>query len=225
MKLLAIDTTEDACSAALLIDSEVAERFEIAPRRHSEILLPMMDGLLSAAGLRLGDLDALAFARGPGSFTGVRIAVSVAQGAAFGAQLPVVPVSSLQALAQGVRREHAAGAVLSALDARMQEVYWGGYRADAMGIMRTVIAECVSKPQQVPTPEDGDWVAAGSGWAAYAEALTERCGGVSAMLGSVRVHAQDVASVGAALFAEGAAVPAALAQPVYLRDEVAWARS
>ncbi|MGB5493340.1 MAG: tRNA (adenosine(37)-N6)-threonylcarbamoyltransferase complex dimerization subunit type 1 TsaB, partial [Sedimenticolaceae bacterium] len=155
MKLLAIDTTEDACSAALLIDSEVAERFEIVPRRHSEILLPMMDGLLSDAGLRLRDLDALAFARGPGSFTGVRIAVSVAQGAAFGAQLPVVPVSSLQALAQGVRREQAAGAVLSALDARMREVYWGGYRADAMGIMRTVIADCVSAPQQVPPPGDG----------------------------------------------------------------------
>ena len=213
MKLLAIDTTEDACSAALLIDSEVAERFEIAPRRHSEILLPMMDGLLSAAGLRLGDLDALAFARGPGSFTGVRIAVSVAQGAAFGAQLPVV------------RREHGAGAVLSALDARMQEVYWGGYRADAMGIMREVMAECVSEPHQVPPPGDGDWVAAGSGWGAHAESLARRCGGVSAMLGAFRVHAQDVASVGAALFAEGAAVPAALAQPVYLRDEVAWARS
>ncbi len=225
MKLLAIDTTEDACSAALLIDSEVAERFEIAPRRHSEILLPMMDGLLSAAGLRLRDLDALAFARGPGSFTGVRIAVSVAQGAAFGAQLPVVPVSSLQALAQGVRREHAAGAVLSALDARMQEVYWGGYRADAMGIMRTVIAECVSEPEQVPPPGDGEWVAAGSGWAAFSEPLARRCGGVSAMFRSVSVHAQDVASVGAALFAEGAAVPAELAQPVYLRDQVAWARS
>ena len=225
MKLLAIDTTEDACSAALLTDTEVAERFELAPRRHSEILLPMMDGLLRAAGLRLGDLDALAFARGPGSFTGVRIAVSVAQGAAFGAQLPVVPVSSLQALAQGVWREHAAVAVLSALDARMQEVYWGGYRADPTGIMRTVIAECVSKPQQVPPPEDGDWVAAGSGWEAYAEPLTGRCGRVSAILGSFRVHARDVASVGAALFAEGAAVPAELAQPVYLRDEVAWARS
>ncbi|MGD8957568.1 MAG: tRNA (adenosine(37)-N6)-threonylcarbamoyltransferase complex dimerization subunit type 1 TsaB [Chromatiaceae bacterium] len=225
MKLLAIDTTEDACSAALLIDTEVTERFELAPRRHSEILLPMMDGLLRAAGLRLGDLDALAFARGPGSFTGVRIAVSVAQGAAFGAQLPVVPVSSLQALAQGVRREHAVSAVLIALDARMHEVYWGGYRADPAGIMRTAIAECVSRPQQVPPPGDGDWVAAGSGWGAYAEPLARRCGGVSRMLGSVSVHAQDVASVGAVLFAEGAAVPAELAQPVYLRDEVAWARS
>ena len=141
MKLLAIDTSEDACSAALCVGDEILERFEIAPRRHTELILPMMDGLLAEAGLSLRGLDALAFARGPGSFTGIRIATSIVQGAALGAGLAVVPVSSLQALAQGARRLHGAGQVLSALDARMREVYWGAYRADDAGIMTEVVAE------------------------------------------------------------------------------------
>jgi tRNA threonylcarbamoyladenosine biosynthesis protein TsaB len=225
ISLLAIDTTEDACSAALLIGSSVAERYEVAPRRHSELILPMMDGLLAEAGLRLTDLDALAFARGPGSFTGVRIAASIAQGAAFGASLPVVPVSSLQALAQGGLRTHAAAVLLAALDARMHEVYWGVYRADAAGIARPLLDECVCRPDQVPPPADGDaWVGVGSGWASYAKALIARCGSGMSVFGDARVHAQDVARLAAVLFAEGAAVAAEEALPVYLRDEVAWAR-
>lgn len=226
LKLLAIDTTEAACSAALLVGGAVAERFEIAPRRHSELILPMMDGLLAEAGLRLGDLDALGVARGPGSFTGVRIAVSVVQGAAFGAGLPVVPVSSLQALAQGTAREHGAAAVLSALDARMGEVYWGAYRADPAGVMRPVITERVCAPQDVPEPEplDAGWHAVGSGWAAYGEGLRARCRVRLEDHGEAPVHARDVARLAAALFTEGVAVPAEQALPVYLRDEVAWAR-
>ena len=223
-KLLALDTTEEACSAALLIGAEVVERFAIAPRRHSELILPMMDGLLAEAGLHLGDLDALAFARGPGSFTGVRIAASVAQGVAFGADLPVVPVSSLQALAQGGAREHAVHAVLGALDARMYEVYWGAYRADAAGMVRPVVDECVCAPDQVPMPDRDTWIGVGSGWASYAEALTARCGMALEAFGDARVHAQDVARLAAALFAEGAAVAADQALPVYLRDQVAWAK-
>lgn len=224
LKLIAIDTTEEACSAALLCEGAVVERFELAPRRHSELILPMMDGLLAEAGLRLTELDALAFARGPGSFTGVRIAASVIQGAAFGADLPVVPVSSLQALAQGGRRTHAADWVLSALDARMGEVYWGAYQADPAGVMRPVIDETVCAPWHVPVPEGGDWYGVGSGWAAHAPELGARCAMHLARDAQARVHAQDVATLAAALFAAGEAVPAEQALPVYLRDEVAWAR-
>jgi len=224
VKLLAIDTSEDACSAALLIDDAVTERFELAPRRHSELILPMMEGLLAGAGLGLADLDALAFARGPGSFTGVRIAASIIQGTALGAGLPVVPVSSLQALAQGVRRVHGAGQVLSALDARMREVYWGAYRADDAGIMVAVVDEAVCAPGQVTVPEGDGWFGAGSAWNAYGDTLAERCGLSGPRNGDARVHAQDVARVAESLFAGGGAVPAEQALPVYLRDEVAWAK-
>ena len=224
VKLLAIDTTEETCSAALLIDDGVTERFEFAPRRHSELILPMMDGLLAEAGLRLHDLDALAFARGPGSFTGVRIAASVIQGAAFGAGLPVVPVSSLQALAQGAWREGGETAVLAALDARMHEVYWGAFRLGEADTMRALGAEAVCAPHDVTVPTGADWFGAGSGWKTYGETLGARCVEAPRMHPGAFVHAQDVATVAAVLLAEGAAVPAEQALPVYLRDEVAWAK-
>nr|VFJ96912.1 MAG: tRNA threonylcarbamoyl adenosine modification protein YeaZ [Candidatus Kentron sp. H]VFJ97120.1 MAG: tRNA threonylcarbamoyl adenosine modification protein YeaZ [Candidatus Kentron sp. H]VFK02851.1 MAG: tRNA threonylcarbamoyl adenosine modification protein YeaZ [Candidatus Kentron sp. H] len=131
MKILAIDTATDACSVALHLDGEYWGRHELAPRQHAEILLPRIRELLSEAGLSLNHLDALAFGRGPGAFTGVRIATSVAQGLAFGADLPVVPISSLHALAQGAWRERGERNLLAALDARMGEVYWGAYRVAA----------------------------------------------------------------------------------------------
>ena len=133
MKILAIDTATDACSVALHLDGDYREIHELAPRRHAEILLPRIRTLLSEAALSLRDLDALAFGRGPGAFTGVRIATGVIQGLAFGADLPVVPISSLHALAQGAWRERGEGNVLAAFDARMGEVYWGAYRLDAAG--------------------------------------------------------------------------------------------
>lgn len=224
-RLLAIDTSEDACSAALLVDGSVGERFEVAPRRHSELILPMMQDLLREAGLQLGDLDALAFACGPGAFTGIRIAASVIQGVAFGAGLPVVPVSSLRALAQGARRECGADRVLSALDARMGEVYWGAYRVDPAGIMHPVAAESVCAPEAVPVPPGDAWRGVGSGWATHEAALTERTGAGPPFLPDALVHARDVATLAGVLFANGVALPAEQALPVYLRDEVARAAS
>ncbi len=129
MKLLAIDTSTDACSAALWLNGEVRQRYQVAPREHGQLILPMIESLLAEAGLALTQLDTLAFGRGPGGFTGVRIANSVIQGLAFGADLPVVPISSLAALAQGAYTEMGTPQILAAIDARIGEVYWGAYRA------------------------------------------------------------------------------------------------
>lgn len=218
VRLLAIDTTEDACSAALALDGEITERFELAPRRHNELILPMMDALLATAGLSVQQLDALAFARGPGGFTGLRIAASVIQGVGLASELPVVPVSSLQALAEGC--EGATG-VLTAFDARMSEVYWGAFRRDDAGLMRAVIDESVCSPAQVQVPEGTDWRGIGSGWGSYAELLGKRCLIGGAPDGDACVHAADVARLAVTLFDEGAAVDVEHALPVYLRNKVA----
>jgi tRNA threonylcarbamoyladenosine biosynthesis protein TsaB len=222
MKLLAIDTTEAACSAALLVDNEVIERFEIAPRRHSELILPMMDALLQEAGFSLAQLDALAFARGPGSFTGVRIATAVVQGAATAAGLPVVPVSSLLALAQGAMRSAGADKVLAGFDARMHEVYWAACTRGEDGLATLRSPEQVCAPDAVPLPGDAGWVGVGSAWESYAEPLQRRLGDrVIAPEATAMVHAQDVARLARAAFACSGGVPAEQALPVYLRDQVA----
>jgi tRNA threonylcarbamoyladenosine biosynthesis protein TsaB len=226
MRVLAIDTAAESCSAALYLDGEIRERFAIQPQRQSELILPMMDGLLAEAGLRVADLDALAFGRGPGSFTGVRIATGVAQGVAFAADIPVVPVSTLAALAQGHLRETGHARVLAAFDARMNEVYWAACVPDASGTMRVVGEELIVPPGEVPLPEGSEWHGVGSGWGTYAEVLRERLGDrVSAVRVDAQCRARDVARIAAVDFAAGRAVPAEQALPVYLRDQVAWKRS
>ena len=222
MKLLAIDTTEAACSAALLLDHEVIERFEIAPRRHSELILPMMDGLLAEAGFSLSQMDGLGVARGPGSFTGVRIATAVIQGAATAVDLPVAPVSSLLALAQGAMRTLDVQRVLAGFDARMNEVYWVACLADTEGLAELNWEERVCAPQDVPIPEGSGWFAAGSAWEAYADALAERLPNrVGQADAGAMVHAQDVARLAARSLHKGEGVSAEHALPVYLRDQVA----
>ena len=218
MKLLAIDTSEDACSAALLIDDLVTEHFELAPRRHTELVLPMMDGLLNSAGLGLADLDALAFARGPGSFTGVRIAASIIQGAALGSGLPVVPVSSLQALAQGACREYAATRVLSALDARMQEVYTARFILSSGGLAHPDSVERVCAPESIGPLEDMG--AAGNGFERYAP-LAESGRDMPCCIADCWPHAASVSRIAAGWLKENEPLPADQAQPVYIRDKVA----
>ena len=217
MKLLALDTSTDACSAALWLDGEVRERFMLAPRGHADHILAMIESLLAEAGLKLRDMDALAFGRGPGAFTGVRIATGVVQGLAFGASLPVVPVSSLAALAQAAPTDR----VLAAIDARMDEVYWGMYPRDAGGIVRLVCDERVCPHQQVPVPEETGWTGVGSGWDRYSTALLARLGQtVAGWKPDCYPHAADVAVLGADGYRQGLAVAPELALPVYLRDEV-----
>jgi len=219
MNLLALDTATEACSAALLANGGVRERFEVIGRGHAERLLPMADALLAGAGLAVGDLDAIAFGRGPGGFTGLRIAAGVAQGLAAGARLPVVPISNLAAVAAAAARDSGATHVLACLDARMGEVYWASFRRDG-NALQAIGEERLSKPDHVLPPEPGPWRGAGSGFAAYpaiAERLGDRLAGSDAGL---LPHAADIARLAAVEFAAGRSVAAARALPVYLRDDV-----
>nr|VFJ47718.1 MAG: tRNA threonylcarbamoyladenosine biosynthesis protein TsaB [Candidatus Kentron sp. FW] len=227
--ILAIDTSTDACSVALYSGGEYSESHVLAPRRHTEILLPEIEALLSRSALSLHDLDGLAFGRGPGAFTGLRIATGVIQGLAFGTGLPVIPISSLQALAQGIWREHKERNVLTALDARMGEVYWGAYRIGPGGLAVSVTDECVCVPEKVTLPE-GSWFGAGSGWTTYGEVLDQRIKQLSnhdrvrRELRSIEQdcypHARDVATLAIAALEHTEIVTAEQAQPVYLRNRV-----
>jgi len=221
MRILAIDTSGDACSAALLHSGEIRQVIEHKPRQHGELILGMMEALLHESALRLSELDALAFGRGPGSFTGVRIAASVIQGAAFAAGLPVVPVSTLAAMTQGQFRRGGQRRLLPALDARMDEVYWGCYQVDEEDLARNSGEERVCAPSRVPVPENGGWIGVGPGWSVYAPALRERLGeAVSDTVPDAYCEARDIAFIAAADFAAGRHVSAERAIPVYLRDQV-----
>ena len=221
VRILAIETATAACSAALSIDGEVEERHALAPRQHAALILPMVESLLASAELTVSELDALAFGQGPGAFTGVRIAASVAQGIAFAANLPVVPVSTLAALACGAMRESGETHAMVALDARMNEVYWGVYTGDATGLPVLQGREAVAGPGDVPVPDVDRWIAAGSGWAAYAEQLMPRAGArIVRVLPDLEPMAHDIALIGADRFARGEAGQAGDAVPVYLRDRV-----
>ncbi|HET8850771.1 MAG TPA: tRNA (adenosine(37)-N6)-threonylcarbamoyltransferase complex dimerization subunit type 1 TsaB [Marinobacter sp.] len=226
MNLLALDTSSSGCSAALLTDGQLTERFELAPRGHTRLLMPMVRELLAQAGMAPADLDALAFARGPGSFTGLRIATGVVQGMAWGLDLPAVPVSSLQAVALSAIETHGLSdgdGIAVAFDARMGEVYMGVYSCE--GQLPVALAEeRVCPPEAVTLPESGPqrWVAAGSGWAfreAMAGTVVERLARVDE---SLLPRASAVARLAERAFLRGETVTAEQAQPVYVRDEVSW---
>lgn len=217
MKVLAFDTATEICSVALWVDGELHERVAQG-QRHAEKILVLVDEVLAEGGVALNGLDALAFGRGPGSFTGLRIGAGIAQGLAYGAELPVVPVSTLAAIAQGV----GAAKVLAAIDARMQQVYWGAYLRDADGLMRLQGDEVVIAPSDVPVPDEKGWTGAGSGWDQYAQVLHQRLGAsITQWRSSCYPRAGAIGALGAAGFAAGRAVPAEQALPVYIRDNVA----
>jgi len=228
MRLLALDTSTEACSAALMLDDGIRLRFEITERSHAELILPMIDSLLAEAGIELASLDGLAFGRGPGGFTGLRIAAGVAQGLAYGAGLPVAPISSLAAVAEQVEAGEGER-ILVCNDARMGELYWAAFERrgdvgtagpgeagiDPMG------AELVTSPERVAEGIEGLQHAAGNGIGRYPglRARLEAAG--------LRVHAElypradAIARLGAVEFAAGRGVDAALALPIYVRDDVA----
>ena len=214
MKLLAIDTATEACSCALFIDGEIQQRSEIAPRQHTNLILPMADELLKAADLTANQLDGLAFGRGPGSFTGLRIASGVIQGIAFAADIPVAPISCLAALAQAAYIQNSSEKVLAAIDARMDEVYFGSYIVDQQGIMRSHDEEIVCKPESIKIPENGQWYGVGSGWATK---LGEKLQSYDA---DKYPQAAAIIPLAVTAFKEGNVVSAEQALPVYLRNKV-----
>ncbi len=221
MKILALETATEACSVALLNGDVVIARYVHQPQQQAQLVLPMVNDVLQEAALPLTSLDAIAFGRGPGSFTGLRVAASVTQGLAVASDLPVVPVSTLACMAQGMQRRFQASRVLTALDARMQEVYWAEYvlQNDLM-VLNSV--EQVLPPAQVPLPAAGVYMAAGSGWQAYADILQTRFEGfIDSLQADVWPQAEDMLPLAKALYQQGAAVAAEQAIPVYLRDKVA----
>ena len=225
MNILAIETATDACSCALEHSGTITSRHTVEPRRHTELLLPMVDAVLAEAGIGLDALDAIAFGRGPGSFTGLRIACSVAQGFGFGADCPLIAVSTLQVLATGMHRAQDRSRVLVALDARMGEVYWGGFEWNGV-TMAPVFDEAVASPHAVRVPAAGAWAGAGPGWSAHGAALDERVAkGLGRPLQSVDAarlpDAFDMLAPAKAAFDAGLAVAPEDAAPVYLRANVA----
>jgi tRNA threonylcarbamoyladenosine biosynthesis protein TsaB len=221
MKLLAVETATEACSAALFIDGEVLERFQLAPRIHTRLILPMIDSLLAEAALSSHALDGLAFGRGPGSFTGIRIATGVVQGIALGLELPVAPVSTLAAMAQEFFDRQASNIAFTAMDARMGEIFWGVYRRNAEGFAQLLGQESVGPADEVDFP-DVCGVGIGTGWSVYQDILTDRLDGrIEHFEIDNLPRAGAVAVLAAQDFAEGLQVPVEQAMPVYLRDKVA----
>ena len=232
--LLAIETATEACSVALVSGETLIVRHEIAPRRHAELVLPMIEQVLAEAGLSRHAIDAIAVGRGPGAFTGVRLAISVAQGLALGLDRPVVPVSTLAALAlealvafgeegSGAEAPAATGPlIVAALDARMGEVYAACFERDADDLVTAITAEVVCAAAALDVPVRDAYLAAGSGWNAYADALAQRLATPPKAIGAdLLPRASSIARLALRELARGNVVDAAHAQPVYLRDKVA----
>lgn len=216
MKLLVLDTSTEWCSAALWLDGRVQARRVLAEQRHSSLLLPMVDELLSESAVGLRQLDGIGYGAGPGSFTGLRIACAVTQGLAFGADLPVAGVSTLQSIAEQAGAER----VLTVLDARMAEVYWAAYQRDGAG-WRAVSEPALALPESVSVPAGGGWVGAGNGFVALGEALRPRLAALARIDSTLMPDAAAMAPLAARAFERGEGMDAALAAPIYLRDKVA----
>jgi tRNA threonylcarbamoyladenosine biosynthesis protein TsaB len=214
--IIAIETSAELASAALLRNDQVIAREASGVQTHSHSILPMVQELLREAGLGLAQCDAVAFGAGPGSFTGVRTACGVAQGLAFGADLPVVPVVTLLAMAEACREQSGATSVLALLDARMEEVYWAQYRFDKE--WHTVVEPTLSPVSGIAPVDQA--VACGNALAAYSDAFA-LLPAFSDRRPSIMPHARQIARLAQKAFADGKAVSAREAQPIYLRNKVA----
>lgn len=216
MRFAVLETSSDWCSVALWVEGEIVALERRAPNRHSELALPMLDELFRRTRLQAKDLDAVAFGAGPGSFTGLRIACGLAQGLAFARDLPVLGVSSFEAMAH----ESGASRVVACIDARMREVYYSALEKAAGAWKEAVPAQCVA-PEAAQVPPGDAWVGCGSGFAAFPAFLGNK---MSLVNPQIHPGAFAVAELAAPKLAAGQGVDAALALPTYLRDKVAFTR-
>ena len=222
MNLLALDTCTENCSAAILFNDAMHTVHEITQRGHSERILSMLDEVLAKAGCQLKNIDCLVFGRGPGSFTGVRVGVAVAQGVAFAHALPVIPVSTLAAVAQAAYLQHGVTHISVAMDARMNEVYHADFIIQD-GLAVAVSEEQVLAPELVKLPDnEASWFAAGTGWAVYesqiSPAIKERLSGIDSTL---LPSADAMLLLAKQQYEQGLQISAEQALPVYLRNNVA----
>jgi len=220
LKILAIDTATEQCSVALKVGDHSITRGTVTPRGHADLILPMIQDVLDEAGITLKQMDVLAFGRGPGAFTGVRIAVGVIQGLGFASDLPVIGISNLAAVAQQSARGHAE--ILVCMDARMGEVYWGRFQSNDDGPVTSLSVEQVSAPERVIESQRHDkWtpvIAVGTGFGAYPALLHHFAG--CELNATALPHAREIALLASRDYRLGLAVQAAQAQPIYLRDQV-----
>jgi tRNA threonylcarbamoyladenosine biosynthesis protein TsaB len=216
MRFAAIETSTEWCSLALWHDGEIAAIERRAGNRHSELALPMLESLFKNWGIKASNLDAIAFGAGPGAFTGLRIACGLAQGLALARGLPVIGISTLEALAQ----EAGAARVVACIDARMREVYYAALEKRAGRWHEVIAAQCIA-PQSAPPPPGEGWVGCGSGFEVYDELLKSK---VSVLRPQIHPTAVALAQLAAPRLAAGEGVDAALAAPVYVRDKVAFTK-
>ncbi|MEM7280444.1 MAG: tRNA (adenosine(37)-N6)-threonylcarbamoyltransferase complex dimerization subunit type 1 TsaB [Pseudomonadota bacterium] len=221
MQILAIEAASPLCSAALFIQGVTYERCRLVPQGHGQWLLPMIDGLLEEGNTTLGESSAIAFGRGPGTFTGVRMATAVAQGLAFGVDVPVLPVSTLQMLAQGVHKDTDVDKVVVATDARMDEVYWASFDCSS-GMASPISDEVLCKPGQVPSLSGAGWYGVGSGFKQYPKLSEVYSDQLIHIDGERLPRAEDALPIAVEMFERGELVDAENAAPVYLRNDVAW---
>jgi tRNA threonylcarbamoyladenosine biosynthesis protein TsaB len=221
MRLLAVDTATEACSAALQVDDRVLARIDVAGRSHTQQMLPMVHGLMAEAGLRFADLSGLVCGVGPGSFAGVRIGVGFIKGLALSLGLPVVAVSSLEMLAQDAI-DGGAPRVLCAIDARMDEVYLGAFERGEDDLARALIAPSLAPPRTFRQSGEGPWTAVGTGWGRYEAELRAGTDGVIERLdGTALPRAEAALRLAQPAFARGETLNADALAPLYLRDKVA----
>ncbi|HEX5305744.1 MAG TPA: tRNA (adenosine(37)-N6)-threonylcarbamoyltransferase complex dimerization subunit type 1 TsaB [Dyella sp.] len=223
MNLLALETSTESCSVALVHGDSLIVRSELAPRRHAELVLPMAEALLAEAGLGRHALDAIAVGRGPGAFTGVRLGIALAQGMALALDRPVVPVSSLAALALEAPEDDGDAAILAVIDARMGEIYAASFRRDGLGGLEPLDEERVTTAEALTLPAASGWHVVGTGWGTYRDALAAALAGAP-LLSAGAGHYPQAAHVARLAVREAAAgrlLPPEQALPVYLRDKVA----